>query len=102
LERIDSNEGICNTFGKIKSELERDGDIIDDADLFIACCALKTNRVLVTNNERHFSRIKDLKIKNWPKPDRKRTGNFPQFLKFFLLNISEMNTIICLKGYKNG
>jgi predicted nucleic acid-binding protein len=28
---------------------------------------LKTNRVLVTNNERHFSRIKDLKIENWAK-----------------------------------
>lgn len=40
---------------------------VDDADLFIACCALKTNRVLVTNNERHFSRIKELKIENWTK-----------------------------------
>jgi len=65
LTKVDSNEGICKEFGKLKAELERNGKILDDADIFIACCALKTNRVLVTNNERHFYRIKGLKLKNW-------------------------------------
>lgn len=68
LARMDSDKGICETFGKSKSELAKSGKIIDDADLFIACCALSTNRVLVTNNEKHFSRIKGLKIENWAKP----------------------------------
>ena len=67
LKKVESNKEICESFGKLKSELEKEGNIIDDADLFIACCALKTNRVLVTNNERHFSRIKGLKLENWTK-----------------------------------
>jgi len=67
LKNVGSNKEVCEAFGKLKSELEKNGKIIDDADLFIACCALKTNRVLVTNNERHFSRIKGLKLENWTK-----------------------------------
>ena len=67
LKTVESNKEICESFGKLKSELEKEGNIIDDADLFIACCALKTNRVLVTNNERHFSRIKGLTLENWTK-----------------------------------
>ena len=69
LLRIDSNREICKTFGQLKSELEKGGNIIDDADLFIACSALTANLVLVTNNERHFSRIKGLKIENWSKAE---------------------------------
>lgn len=67
LKRVESSKEICKTFGKLKAELAKEGKIIDDADLFIACCALESNRVLVTNNEKHFSRIRDLKIENWTK-----------------------------------
>lgn len=66
-EKVGSDIEVCEAFGKLKSQLEKDGKIIDDADLFIACCALKTDRVLVTNNERHFSRIHGLKLENWTK-----------------------------------
>ena len=52
-------------FGKLKADLEKDGKIIDDADLFIAACALANDAVLVTNNEKHFKRIKGLKLANW-------------------------------------
>jgi tRNA(fMet)-specific endonuclease VapC len=65
LTKINSNKKICSEFGKLKSELEREGQIIDDADLFIACCAQETNRVMVTNNEKHFHRITGLKVENW-------------------------------------
>ena len=34
-------------------------------DLLIAATALSLNYKLVTNNERHFSRIKGLEIENW-------------------------------------
>lgn len=67
LKRVESNKEICKAFGELKAELAKEGKIIDDADLFIACCALKSNRVVVTNNEKHFSRIKGLKIENWAK-----------------------------------
>ncbi len=43
------------------------GKIINDSDLFIASIAMSNNYALVTNNEKHFNRIKDLKIENWIK-----------------------------------
>ncbi len=52
-------------FGKIKTELKKKGEIINDSDLFIAAIALSRNLTLVTNNERHFQRIEDLNIENW-------------------------------------
>ncbi len=64
---LQSNREVCRIFGHVKAELERKGNIIDDADLLIASCALVYNRVLVTNNEKHFKRITDLKIENWSK-----------------------------------
>ena len=65
LKRIDSDEGLCRIFGELKTELEKSGNIIADADLFIAGCALTNNLILVTNNTRHFSRIKGLMTENW-------------------------------------
>lgn len=62
---MDSNKSMCDIFGKLKATLEKDGKIIDDADLFIAACALEDGATLVTNNERHFKRIKGLKVENW-------------------------------------
>jgi predicted nucleic acid-binding protein len=65
LEVIHSDVEICSSFGTLKASLEKEGKIIDDADLFIASCALARGAILVTNNERHFRRIKGLKIENW-------------------------------------
>lgn len=56
---VESYPEICAAFGKLKASLE------DDADLFIAACALVVDATLVTNNEKHFKRIKGLKIENW-------------------------------------
>ena len=67
LGAIDSSEEICDTFGELKASLEQAGKIIDDADLFIAACALAHDLVLVTNNEKHFKRVKGLKLENWMK-----------------------------------
>ena len=67
LRRIDSDQGSCETFGKLKANLVRQGNAINDADLFIAAGALENDMVLVTNNEKHFNRIKELKIENWAK-----------------------------------
>ena len=64
---IESNEDICETFGKLKADLEKKGNVINDADMFIASCALVNGFTLVTNNERHFKRIKRLKVENWIK-----------------------------------
>jgi tRNA(fMet)-specific endonuclease VapC len=58
LSIVESNDEICACFGNLKALLEKQGMIIDDADLFIAACALTTGAILVTNNIKHFKRIK--------------------------------------------
>ena len=54
-------------YGDIRSDLERRGEIIGAYDLLIAAQALSLNLILVTNNEREFSRVQGLKIENWTK-----------------------------------
>jgi tRNA(fMet)-specific endonuclease VapC len=54
-----------NRFAAIKSELKKQGQLIDDFDMLIAAVALSNNMILVTNNEKHFVRIPDLTIENW-------------------------------------
>ncbi len=54
---------------KISAELYADlrqaGNIVDDIDLLIAGVAIENDLMLVTNNEKHFGRIPNLKIENW-------------------------------------
>jgi tRNA(fMet)-specific endonuclease VapC len=52
-------------FGKIKADLKQQGEIIMDADIMIASIALSNELTLITNNEKHFRRIINLKIENW-------------------------------------
>ena len=56
---------ISETFGMLKSDLESRGTPLDDFDLAIAASALSFNLTLVTNNEKHFSRIEGLSLVNW-------------------------------------
>jgi tRNA(fMet)-specific endonuclease VapC len=62
---IQSDEAISAAFGNLKAGLENVGLIIDDADIFIAACANVHGMTLVTNNAKHFRRIKGLKLVNW-------------------------------------
>ena len=52
-------------FARIKSELELNGDRLDDFDLMIASCAITYNFTLVSNNTKHFTRIAGLNLVNW-------------------------------------
>ncbi len=52
-------------YGKIRAELERKGNIIGAYDLQIAAHAVSLNAVVVTNNEKEFRRIENLKMENW-------------------------------------
>lgn len=54
-------------FGSIKADLKRQGNIIMDADIMIASIAISNKLTLITNNEKHFERITELKIENWSK-----------------------------------
>lgn len=50
---------------EIYASLRQSGNIVDDIDLLIAGVAIENEMVLVTNNEKHFGRIPNLKIENW-------------------------------------
>lgn len=52
-------------YGKIRVSLESKGMPIDPMDLLLAAQAGSRNLVLVTNNEKEFQRIDDLRIENW-------------------------------------
>jgi tRNA(fMet)-specific endonuclease VapC len=46
-------------------KLRRRGEPLEDADILIGATALAHDLVLVTDNERHFQRIKGLELENW-------------------------------------
>jgi tRNA(fMet)-specific endonuclease VapC len=52
-------------YGVIRTGLERMGQPIGANDLLIAAHAMALDFTLVTDNEREFSRIEDLRIENW-------------------------------------
>ena len=52
---------------EIYADLKADGSLIGDADILIAAMAMVNDLVVVTNNESHFNRIKDLQVENWLK-----------------------------------
>ena len=52
-------------YGRIRALLERAGRPIGGNDLLIAAQALSLALILVTDNEKEFSRIKGLKRENW-------------------------------------
>ncbi len=49
----------------LRADLERKGLPIGNMDMLIAAHALRLDAILVTNNQRHFSRIAGLKLENW-------------------------------------
>ncbi len=61
------DENDSQTYGHIRAELEKKGEMIGAIDLFIAAQAISRSLTLVTNNEREFKRINNLKIENWAK-----------------------------------
>jgi tRNA(fMet)-specific endonuclease VapC len=52
-------------YGKFRAMLEKAGQIIGGNDLWIAAHAAAASLTLVTNNEREFKRIKQLRVENW-------------------------------------
>ena len=52
-------------YGALQASLGRKGEIIGNNDLWIAAHARAADLILVTNNEREFRRIPELKIENW-------------------------------------
>jgi tRNA(fMet)-specific endonuclease VapC len=62
---IEINIPVIEVFSDIKAKYERIGIVVDDLDLLIASTALVYNHVLVTNNTKHFEKIRELSSDNW-------------------------------------
>ena len=58
-------QSVIETFAGLKADLQSAGTPLDDMDLLIAATALSHNLTLVTNNEKHFSRVPGLAVENW-------------------------------------
>jgi len=52
-------------YGSVRAALATKGRLIGPNDLWIAAHALARDLILVTNNEREFRRIPNLKVENW-------------------------------------
>ena len=65
LEILIFHEQAAQTYGGIRSVLERKGQVIGSLDMLIAAQAISQSVTLVTNNVREFSRISDLRLENW-------------------------------------
>jgi tRNA(fMet)-specific endonuclease VapC len=59
------NDSAARIYGKIRANLEAKGKPIGSMDILIAAHAVSENCILVTNNEKEFRRIPELKIENW-------------------------------------
>lgn len=67
IEIMDFDSNASEEYGQIRAELEKKGTPIGALDLLIAAHAKCLDLILVTNNEKEFARIPDLKIENWTK-----------------------------------
>lgn len=55
--------------GRLRAKLRLGGTPIGDFDEMIAAHALAVDAILVTDNERHFARVEELRIENWVRND---------------------------------
>jgi len=67
LEILPYDEIAAGIYGDIRLQLEKRGEPIGPLDLLIAAHALSRNLVLISNNEKEFKRVKNLKVENWVK-----------------------------------
>ncbi len=52
-------------FAQYKVSLIKQGNYMGDSDLMIALSAISNKMIMVTNNTRHFNRIKNLITESW-------------------------------------
>ena len=62
---LEFDEKASEIFAKTKAKLKQEGNIIADMDLMIASIAIANDQELVSNNQKHFRRIQNLKLIDW-------------------------------------
>lgn len=58
---------VMDKAAEIYVKLKNEGKLVEDADILIAATAMKMGFAVVTDNVKHFNRIKDLEVENWLK-----------------------------------
>ena len=69
IEILDFDVDAADCYGKIRADLEKKGTPIGPLDMMIAGHAQSLGYTVVTNNEKEFSRVSNLKIENWVEMD---------------------------------
>jgi tRNA(fMet)-specific endonuclease VapC len=62
------DEASVQIFGEAKALLERHGQRLADADLFIGAVAVAQRAIVVTGNRRHYERIPGVTVEDWIRP----------------------------------
>jgi tRNA(fMet)-specific endonuclease VapC len=67
LEILPYGDNAAQYYSELRFHLEKQGTPIGSLDMLIAAQALSTACTLITNNEKEFIRIPNLRIENWVK-----------------------------------
>ena len=62
---LDFDESAAFEYGRIRTDLQRNGTPIGPLDTLIAAHAKAHGMILVTNNTREFARVKGLALEDW-------------------------------------
>ena len=62
---VDFTETDAQVYGALRNDLQGKGTPIGAMDMLIAAQALNIGCILVSNNEKEFSRVEGLKLENW-------------------------------------
>lgn len=65
INRVTWDDKVSEEFGRIKSELERTGRVIEDFDIAIAAHAISAKGTLVTDNVKHMRNVPGLDMTSW-------------------------------------
>jgi len=66
-EIIGFNNAESIEYSKIRSGLEKRGEVTGPNEIIIAATVKANNGILVTNNMKEFERVKDLRLEDWSK-----------------------------------
>lgn len=59
------DDSCCDAYGRIRSDLARNGTPIGPNDVLIAATAVANDLILVTTNSKEFGRVVGLSMENW-------------------------------------
>lgn len=65
IQILEFSDAASLLFAEHKAQLKKQGNLLADMDLMIASIVLAHDGILVTNNVKHFEKIKKLQFENW-------------------------------------